>query len=334
MYTDNDLNAAVAADILSKQQAEALRQFVAQDRQTHLQDEEYVRFVSGFNDIFVVIAAGVVLAALWSLGSLLAPWLGGLLVALASWGLAEYFTRRRHMALPSIFLLLTCMGGLFFGTVVSLTVQQPESPLGPIVAFGLSAMVATAHWFRFRVPITLAAGLAAAIGIVLSLVAAFFAFSEVAFKVGLFCAGLLTFTLALRWDRSDIQRQTRRADVAFWLHLLAAPLLVHPIFVTLAGANFEATYLQAGLTIIGYAILAMISLIIDRRALMISALSYVIYVFSKVLAGVGLIHEGTAVIGLVIGAGLLLLSVFWHPLRRQLVQKLPTSMAAQVPPIH
>ncbi|RUO75066.1 hypothetical protein CWI80_06995 [Pseudidiomarina sediminum] len=334
MYTDHDVNAAVSANIISQAQADALRQFVESERATQLQDEEYVRFVSGFNDIFVVIAAGVALAALWSLGNLVGAWLGGALVATTSWGLAEYFTRKRQMALPSIFLLLTCLGGVFLGTVVTLTTLQPESAFGPIAAFALSAIVAIVHWFRFRVPITLAAILATSIGVALSLLVAVFAFSEVVFKLGLFSAGVITFILALRWDRSDVARQTRRADVAFWLHLLAAPLLVHPIFVTLAGATFDAGYLQAGLTILGYAVLAMISLIIDRRALMISALSYVIYVFSKVLASVGLIHEGTAVIGLVIGAGLLLLSVFWHPLRRKLVQRLPQRFAAQVPAAH
>src|SRR3546814_4796732 len=36
--------------------------------------------------------------------------------------------------------------------------------------------------------------------------------------------GLGVFALAMWWDRSDRVRQTRRSDVAFWLHLLAAPM--------------------------------------------------------------------------------------------------------------
>ena len=43
-------------------------------------------------------------------------------------------------------------------------------------------------------------------------------------------AGLGVFTLAMWWDRSDRVRQTRRSDVAFWLHLLAAPMIAHPVF--------------------------------------------------------------------------------------------------------
>ena len=41
-------------------------------------------------------------------------------------------------------------------------------------------------------------------------------------------AGLGVFTLAMWWDRSDRVRQTRRSDVAFWLHLLAAPMIAAP----------------------------------------------------------------------------------------------------------
>ena len=43
-------------------------------------------------------------------------------------------------------------------------------------------------------------------------------------------AGIGVFALAMWWDRSDRVRQTRRSDVAFWLHLLAAPMIAHPIF--------------------------------------------------------------------------------------------------------
>ncbi len=48
--------------------------------------------------------------------------------------------------------------------------------------------------------------------------------------------GIGTFLFAMWWDSSDRARLTRRADVAFWLHLLAAPMIVHPVF-TLLGLN-------------------------------------------------------------------------------------------------
>lgn len=47
----------------------------------------------------------------------------------------------------------------------------------------------------------------------------------------LFClAGLVVFGLPIQCDASNVSRTTRRSDIAFWLHLLVAPLIVHPIF--------------------------------------------------------------------------------------------------------
>ena len=48
--------------------------------------------------------------------------------------------------------------------------------------------------------------------------------------------GVGVFLFAMWWDASDRARLTRRSDVAFWLHLLAAPMIAHPIF-TLLGLN-------------------------------------------------------------------------------------------------
>jgi hypothetical protein len=42
----------------------------------------------------------------------IAPGVAGILVAAAAWGLAEFFTRKRRMALPSIVLLLAFVGGV------------------------------------------------------------------------------------------------------------------------------------------------------------------------------------------------------------------------------
>ncbi|MDN7125318.1 hypothetical protein [Pseudidiomarina terrestris] len=331
MYSDEDLNSAVNDGVLQEQDVTAFRNYMQKQRSTQFQDEEHFRLVNGFNDIFVVIAAVLALAALWTLGNIVAPWFGGALVAVASWLLAEYFTRNRHMALPSIVLLLSCLTGVFAGVLVTGLETWGDVAIVPIVACLLTAVVATLHWFRFRVPITLTALAAAGIGSVIMLGMWAFDFSEVATKIITLVSGLAVFSLALSWDRSDRKRQTRRSDVAFWLHLLAAPLIVHPIFVTLAQGDFSVGLTQAGLTIVLYVVLALVSLIIDRRALMVSALSYVIYVFSALLDSVGLVDISTAVIGLVIGSGLLLMSVFWHPLRGALMKFIPQGIAQQLP---
>jgi hypothetical protein len=56
MYSETDLESAVAAGILSREAAEALREHVSGLRATPMVDEENFRLITGFNDIFVAIA--------------------------------------------------------------------------------------------------------------------------------------------------------------------------------------------------------------------------------------------------------------------------------------
>ena len=113
------------------------------------------------------------------------------------------------------------------------------------VVGGVSAAVAAGaawvHWRRFHVPITVAAGAAAVAGLFLAIVVAIVqpGDSESAKNLILgfvLLLGIGMFLFAMWWDASDRARATRRSDVAFWLHLLAAPMIAHPIF-TLMGLN-------------------------------------------------------------------------------------------------
>jgi hypothetical protein len=76
-------------------------------------DEENFRLVTGFNDIFVVIACILLLVSVAWIGTELGAWFGPLLQTATAWGLAEYFTRKRRMALPSIFLLIAFVVGVY-----------------------------------------------------------------------------------------------------------------------------------------------------------------------------------------------------------------------------
>jgi hypothetical protein len=61
MYSDSDVEAAVAAGALAPDAAAALRNYVAGARTTPAVDEEHFRLLTGFNDIFVSIAAVILL---------------------------------------------------------------------------------------------------------------------------------------------------------------------------------------------------------------------------------------------------------------------------------
>jgi hypothetical protein len=266
-----------------------------------------------------------------------------LLVAATSWGLALFFTAKRRMALPSILLLLAYVGGVFatavFAIVQILGLETNNDPTLAGVVIAASAAIAAAatwiHWKRFMVPITVAAGAASVAAIVVALVVAALGQKlENAENVVLslvLLLGIGTFLFAMWWDGSDRARLTRRSDVAFWLHLLAAPMIVHPVF-TLLGLNDGTATLGEGLIVILlYVALGFTALAIDRRALLVSALAYVLFALNRMFEQFGAVELNVALTALVIGSALLMLSAFWHQARTGIVKTLPVGLRERLP---
>lgn len=328
MYSDEELNTAVQKGIFSASAVHEFRQLIAQSRNTHQVDEENFRLLSGFNDIFVLIASGLLLISMSWLGFENSPVLGSVVLAAGSWGLAEFFVRRKRMALPAIGLLLTFLAGVFSLPIV---LADPPTEIQFFAAAVATTVAAFLHWQRFRVPITLAAGM---VGLFAGLFGILFSqFPEIRFfyQPYLAGAGVLTFMLAMFWDAKDPKRETRNSDVAFWLHLLSAPLIVHPIFSSL-GVFSGVTGYSTALIVLGlYMVLALISIIVDRRAIMVSALVYVIYALSGLLENYGFVSYGMAMAGVFIGGSLLLLSAYWHQSRQAVMRALPQSTHAYLP---
>src|ERR1044071_1704980 len=113
MYSQQELDDAVASGVISADAASALRAYIERQRTTAIPDEEQFRLITGFNDIFVSIAAAILLFAVGFIGQ----WIGQraglvidfdgpsplapLAVAATAWPLATFFTAKRRMALPS-----------------------------------------------------------------------------------------------------------------------------------------------------------------------------------------------------------------------------------------
>ena len=336
------LQTAVESGLVTAQQAQGLRDLEqartpARDAEPH--DDEKFRFISGFSDIFVTIGLGLFLGAL---GYFSADMIGNAgmsaVIAAASWLLAEYFTRRQRMALPSIVLLLVYAGAIF-STVAEAFNPSLSFGMGlgnhgglPIVVAGLVTAAATAlHYRRFRVPVTIAAGVAAlvasAVGLLFMLAPDF---AEQAAKPLLLACGLAVFTLAMHFDLSDPQRQTRRTDVAFWLHMLAAPLIVHPLISGLVGEP-GSDVVSAWSILAIFVGLALVALVVDRRAILVSGLSYAGFAFGALVVKAGLSDSVVPLTMLVLGALVLLLSAGWHALRRALLSLLPGALARRLP---
>jgi hypothetical protein len=337
MYSDTDIDSAVTAGAISAEAAAALRSHFSTAQPSPMVDEENFRLLTGFNDIFVAVAGVLLLVGAAWLGGEAHVALGGGLVAAAAWGLAEYFTRLRRMALPSILFLLAFVGGVFalmVGLVSNDGNISSEDRMGAVL-MALSAAVAAGaawlHWRRFHVPITVAAGAAAAGGVVFSLMMAALPAMEDNIYPLLLALGLGVFALAMRWDMSDPARQTRRSDVAFWLHLLAAPLIAHPIFAMLGLLEGGSNAGEALVVILLYIAMGLVALAIDRRALLVSALGYVLYAIGTLFRDFGAISVNFALTALIIGSALLLLSAFWQNARALVLGMLPASLVARLP---
>ncbi len=345
MYSESEIESAVIAGAITPAAAQALRNHVTSMRASPVADEEQFRLITGFNDIFVVIAAVILLIAMGSIGGTIHPALGALMVAGTAWGLSEFFTRQRRMALPSIILLLAFVGGVA-GTGIGILAEHGEAWFGfdpddrIIALLGTGIALATAgaawlHWRRFMVPITIAAGTAALVATGIGLILAAIGNNDLiedAILPLLLVAGLLVFGFAMRWDMSDTARQTRRSDVAFWLHLLAAPLIAHPLFSLLGVTEGDSiTLLAAGGVIAIYVLLGLVALVVDRRALLVSALAYVLFALTNLFRQFGVVELNVALTALVIGSALLLLSAFWAPIRGKLIRSLPENWRGIVP---
>jgi len=359
MYSQNELDEAVATGAISAEAATALRAHIERQHETPTVDEEQFRLLTGFNDIFVAIAAAILLFSVAWIGQWLGQKLGltvegdgpspvaPLAVAVTAWGLALFFTAKRRMALPSILLLLAFVGGVFataaFSLVLAIGPEELESnpPLAGILAAISGAVAAAAAWLhckRFRVPITVAAGAASVAAIAVGLLVAALGENVDSAKnliLGfVLLLGIGTFLFAMWWDSSDRARITRRSDVAFWLHLLAAPMIVHPVFTLLGLNDGNATIGEGFVVILLYVVIGITALAIDRRALLVSALAYVLFALQQLFQQFGAVELNVALTALVIGSALLMLSAFWSQARGAVVRPLPESLRERLPIIN
>jgi hypothetical protein len=361
MYSQQDLDDAVASGAISAEAADALRAHIEKQRSTVIPDEEQFRLITGFNDIFVSIAAAILLFAVGWIGQSIGQSTGLLItehgepgpsffaplaVAGTAWALALFFTARRRMALPSILLLLAFIGGVLMTAGFALVeIIGPDrfndqNQLLAATVGGVSAAIAAGaawfHWRQFHVPITVAAGAAAVAGLLVATMIGIVqpGDSESAKNLILgfvLLLGIGMFLFAMWWDASDRARLTRRSDVAFWLHLLAAPMIAHPIF-TLLGLNSGSVNTGEALLVVGlYVLFGLTALAVDRRALLVSALAYVLYALTELFKQFGAVELNVALTALIIGSALLMLSAFWHQARRLVVARLPSDLQARLP---
>ena len=198
----------------------------------------------------------------------------------------------------------------------------------------LTCVAAAAFYARFRFPFALlviAGG--AVVAVVLAVNSLLFDNASFSRLVMLLLAGLIVFIAAMRFDLADRLRATRRSDCAFWLHVLAAPLLMHSL-AGLVKADVLRLESSTAIKIIVIAVpLMIIALIIDRRALLVSALVYLGGVIAFALSTTSTDELFISIATLVIlGIVVLTLGVGWAPLRRLVLHLVPAGLVERLPP--
>lgn len=324
---------------------------VAADRATEDEESESPRFIRGYHDILITIGILITLAGLAGL----TPYYVILAAVLV---LSEVFVRRQRLALPAVVLTLAFTVSAFYA-VSSLYVSMTGTPdlfgaasekSDALIILVCEALLLGGYYWRYRVPIAFAMLCVSAVAFIVSAIAAPFLgplpLETAAGRgigpifIGLF--GLILFVIALYFDLSDPKRLTRRSDVAFWLHLVAAPALLNAVFVTTmnrsGGVGIANLPLSASLTLIAAVVVLMLAgVLLDRRAFVTSGLLSLGYAVAGILetgarGGLwGRISDQFSVVVLVVGAIVLIIGFGWRTLRFGLLRILPERMRAILP---
>ena len=321
--------------------------------------EEELRFIRNFHDVFLsigiaIFAVGMVIGGFVLMGgeanAFVVAFVFGL-AAGAQWGLAEVFAKRRRLFLPSIVLCLAFVG---FVTVAAMAmtghmlgdafVAQWEGDaegrslgLSFLIATTAAAVATGGFWARFRLPFAVGQ-----LGFLVALVA-FFALWLAAPKLVLpalswwsLLSGVALFGLGVWFDARDPERRTLLSDNGFWLHFAAAPLILNGALSLATGGGMwsdafgpvstpweqsqTSEAAAAAITLGVVVVLGVISLLINRRALIVSARVTTGVSIAVLMDALGLEFGGLAAATLlVLGGVVLLLGAGWHTARRALL---------------
>ncbi|WP_168991749.1 MULTISPECIES: hypothetical protein [Mesorhizobium] len=340
-------------------------------------DEENLRLVGGGNDLFVTVGTVLLSAGFFFVLTTLLPgqtfWIAGILAVFA-WGLAEIVTRQHRMKLSSSVLALIFMAAILAALALqveaSFGIRKPET-IWQLLALRQTAsragylflgggiIAAAIYFWRFRVPI-IAGAIAIALTLLAFLQTAIILYDSVttgaiapprledvpellraALYMPLIC-GLIVFATGVAFDIYDRDRRKIWSDCAFWLHVVSAPMLVHPLFIMATGQNVvfghiapdaNATIMLT-ILILGFLYVA---LAIDRRSLLVPTLAYfgslgIYYLVNSASDSTGI--PPFALILVVVGALIILFGAGWQRIRRIVVKPtLPATVIRRLPPL-
>jgi hypothetical protein len=369
MLTPRAIEAAVSRNIITAAQRDALMALSRAERPEAKYAEapdEQLRLVGGGNDIFVTIGILLFMAGgAFALSTLFAGRTGAM---------AGIVTRQRRMRLSSTVLAVMFMACSAYFVWLAASTQIDLAALGsnPLAIFSLRGAagwvslagtlaftaVAAAYFWRYRVPVLAAVAALALTGYAFLQTGLFLYDGVIAGSVQVPAAeqlpavlrnalymplicGMIVFATAVALDLHDRERRTVWSDCAFWLHVVSAPMLVHPLFVMATGQAVGGAQIERGAdAAIGLAILiavfTYVALAIDRRSLLVPTLGYFGTLGVQNLLGSAAGTVGIPPVALVlvsVGALVIMFGAGWQRIRGLVVSTtLPASVLRRLPP--
>jgi hypothetical protein len=317
------LQKAADKNIIQSHQIEPLIRFI-RDQETPADTdnrEEPLKFIRSFGDVFITL--GVVLLVIAINMSALSGYFY-LIPAVGFIAVAEWLVRVRRLALPGIALLTAIL--YFVNKAIAFDHENAT-------IFGLAILSLTSLLFylRYKMPFSLlplAAGLVA-IGIIQ------FGLDVIKHPIIFTGFGLIVFIVAMWFDVRDTARLSHLSDNAFWLHLLASPLMVHGAMVSMLFSD------QAWIQAIGkeviivtfFSAILLLALLLDRRAMLISTQLYIIYALTQILQG-QLDSTQNILIYILMALGLFVIffGTYWYKTRRLIFGFLSESVISRYIP--
>ena len=344
--TPEQITKALEAGIITEDQAKSMRQKAAglkdgpdtnevsttdvnNSDAAVIGNEDDMRFLRSFSDVFISIGVGLFALGLSAVAALFGGGLAFIGAAIVMAFMAEYFGRKRRSHAPT---LITALAFLIFTQKgVGALIDDVSGITTALVTLGAMLL----YYWRIRLPFCIALIAIAALYLVFAIINKLVpGLVEGHWGLALFLSGIAVFAGAVMYDMRDLHRTTRFADNAFWLHFLAAPMIIHGMALQTVALQKDKLFniipmvsLNAGdaaIVMVIVAIITVIGLAINRRALIVSSLGYAAFALWFLFNGAGM-NFGTviAMTLLLLGGAIIFLGAGWHTARAWLLKVLP-----------
>lgn len=313
MISRDLLQAAADKDVIQQNQIEPLLDFIQQRESATEQpvesnnSEEPLRFVRGFGDVFITLGIILLVLAINMLS------LSGYLYFLPVAGfiiMAEWLVRVRRLSLPGIAILISIL--YFVNKAIAFDHENAT-----VIGLGILSLASLFFYLRYKMPFSLLPVAAGVVAIAVVQIGADLIEYPIIFS-GL---GLVVFIVAMSFDIRDTARQTHLSDSAFWLHLLAAPLIIHGFMISVLFSQQQwlADISHAVFIVLFFIGILLIALLLDRRAMLVATQIYMVYAVTQLLEGqLGSTQNIVIYVLLILGFAIIFFGTYWYKTRRLL----------------